>query len=159
MKYVLFIPILGLLMLFSCADPDLSQKLEEAQARLNEAKTSLDAMQVKLDSIDIAGKEKKLVHLVFLKLKDNLRPTDSTMLFKIVSLLENIDGVHDFQVGEFADLGDQRVLSDYGIILSMSFKTKAYYNYYQGVEVHERVREQLKRFLAAPPTTYDYWTD
>lgn len=73
-----------------------------------------------------------------------------------IKKLEAIEQVHEMQVGQFKDLGDQRALSDYELFLQMSFTDEAAYQTYQKHPIHLTLKEKAGAYLAGPPVTYDY---
>ena len=70
--------------------------------------------------------------------------------------MEAIKEVMDFEVGPFENLGDSRALSNYSILMQMSFATIAAYKRYQEHPLHSALKENTSPFLAGPPATYDF---
>ena len=97
--------------------------------------------------------EGDLVHLVFFKVKSD---ADQAALVAAIKKLATIEAVMDLEVGPFEDIGDARALSDYSLLMQMSFADKAAYETYQKHPVHLELKEKLGAFMAGPPATYDF---
>lgn len=102
-----------------------------------------------------AKDEKRLVHLVWFKLKPT---TDKTRFIDQLKQLEQIEEVHDFEVGQFADLKDPRAMSDFQMAMQMGFKNERDYKIYQSHPIHVKLKTQLGDYVSGPPVTYDYWS-
>lgn len=99
--------------------------------------------------------EGELVHHVLLDVKDDLTEDLVIDFLDELRSLHKIEGVKNFHVGQFQDLGDARALSLYEFMMSMSFEELEDYESYQKDEIHQRVKEKLDQYLAGPPATYD----
>ena len=94
-----------------------------------------------------------LRHLVLFKAKSE---DDAQKLVSELSALGKIDEVKSIEVGRFLDLEDARALSDYQVILNVTFENKAEYATYQSHDIHLAVKENVKKHLSGPPVSYDY---
>jgi len=121
------------------------EQIQKAEKALTEAKTQLAALQ-----------SAKLVHVVMLNIKDDLSEEEIQTLTANMKRIGTIDLVHDFEFGTFADVGDERALSDYEMVMKMSFKSHEDMAKYQENEVHDEVRTKAADYLAGPPAVYDY---
>jgi len=95
----------------------------------------------------------QLVHLVYFQLQEKA-PVDS--LITTLKQLAQIPLVKNFRIGTFADLGDERALATYDVLLEMGFTDEAAYRAYQQHQLHLQVKAKLGAYLAGPPATYDY---
>ena len=145
MKYLLLIP--ALCMFIGCSNPQLEKEVEALKKELSEAEAAI----VELNSQ--TTQEGELVHMVFLKVKPD---TDQAALMDEMKKLAEIEGVQDFAVGPFENLGDARALSEYALVMEMSFADSAAYGVYQKHPTHLNLRENLGQYLAGPPATFDY---
>ncbi|MEL6676208.1 MAG: Dabb family protein [Bacteroidota bacterium] len=146
--------ILLLLLIVSCH----SRERAEIELMKQEAAAMLAESQAKLKAIQAAEAQASsgLVHLVMLNIKDDLKTEQKKALMTELEKLGSLEGVMNYQIGQFEELGDARALSDYELILSMAFQSEEVYRNYQQDETHLAVREALKAYLAGPPATYDY---
>jgi len=102
---------------------------------------------------------KKLMHIVYLKTKDNL---DELALIEIKTQLQSlaeISGVIDLTVGTKAKTNDNRHFENYNLALQMKFNSIDDLNVYAINEYHLKVRESIKPVLTAPPIVFDYWIE
>ena len=148
-----FTLFLSILFLASCSNPNTALEKE-----LNDTKTKLIAAEQALAESSkpqaVANEDTyPLVHLVYFKVKSD---SDQVKLIEEINKLEGIEVLHDLEVGSFEDLGDQRALSDYQVVMQMSFKSEADYKTYQAHPIHLALKENAKSLLAGPPATYDY---
>ncbi len=143
-NYIIFF----LLFVFiSCSDAALKEELNKTKADLKAAQTTISELKTQIEP------EGELVHIVLFRLKSD---ADQARLVSEVMKLEGIEGLMDLQVGPFEDLGDKRALSEYAMIMEMSFENKAAYQKYQAHPLHLTLKENLKSLMASPPATYDY---
>lgn len=133
--------------LASCSNPKLEKELLETELKLKETAALL--AEAKTDTAE----KYPLVHVVYFKLKPDV---DKGKLLEAIDKLEGIEVVKELEVGTFEDLGDERALSDYQVVMSMAFANKSAYEVYQGHELHLALKAAAKEMLAAPPATYDY---
>ena len=143
----------ALLITTACSDSSKTElALKITQAELAEVRTALDEAEARLAQRTNAP----LVHLVLLNLKDDL-PKETLESFRSeVKKLGTINLIQDFEMGSFADVGDQRALTDYEFVLKMTFKNREEMAKYQVDSLHAAVRDQLGSYLAGPPAVYDY---
>ena len=144
MKYVLIICLLTCL---SCTNTSVQQELKIVKQELATAQEKINNLEAQIEP------EGELVHLVLFKVKSD---ADQTVLVSEVKKLETIEEVMDLEIGPFEDLGDERALSDYSMLMQMSFANKATYETYQKHPIHLALKEKLGQFMAGPPATYDY---
>jgi len=146
MKYLIILNLF-LFGLSSCSDSALQKELTSVQQELEASTPSVKKLQ---DQIEEEG---ELVHVVLFKLKS---AADQGFLIKEVKKLEAIDEVKDLEVGFFENLEDPRALTEYGMMMEMSFDNVADYKTYQAHPLHLALKENIKAFMAGPPATYDY---
>lgn len=144
MKYI----SLFLLTLFvACTDTAVRKELQLTQKQLIEAQAALSELEA------ATAETGKLVHIVLFKLKPEV---DEGTVIAEIKKLEEIPEIEELEVGPFQDLGDPRALSDYPLIMEMSFQDESAYQKYQAHPTHLALKEQLGALLAGPPVTYDY---
>lgn len=144
MKYFLFF---SLFILVSCTDTATQDELSKVKSELATAKAKISELE---SSIEPEG---DLVHVVFFKVKSD---ADEAALVAEIKKLEEIEEVMDLEVGPFEDLQDTRALSEYSVMMEMSFADEAAYQTYQKHPIHLKLKENAKPFLAGPPATYDF---
>ena len=147
MKIKLILAVIITTFLASCSNPKLEKELLEAQLKLKETEALLAEAKSESDE------NYPLVHVVYFKLKPD---ADKAKLSAEIDKLKAIDVVHELEVGIFEDLGDDRALSDYQMVMSMTFTNDADYTTYQNHEIHLGLKAAAKDMLAGPPATYDY---
>lgn len=124
------------------------------QTELQLTKKQLAETQQALAELEAATAETgELVHIVLFKLKPEV---DEGTVIAEIKKLEAIPDVRELEVGPFQNLGDPRALSDYALIMEMSFQDETAYKKYQAHPTHQALKEQLGSLLAGPPLTYDY---
>lgn len=96
-----------------------------------------------------------ILHTVYLNLIDELTPEEETQLLNDIHKLSTIPGVRDLEVGFYKDLGDQRAMDEFEIVLQMKFKDQADYMNFQNHPIHLQLKETGKSKLASPPRTHD----
>ncbi|MEL6925132.1 MAG: Dabb family protein [Bacteroidota bacterium] len=151
MKNLLFLPCL-LFLLGNCSNPALQQELQTAKADLAKAEASIQQLQQQLEVVT-ADQSATLTHFVFLSLREG---ADSQACLDELKKLTAIQEVKDMALGPFEDLNDARALSDYDLVMEMSFDDAAAYQRYQQHPVHLQVRDNLGAYLGGPPATYDF---
>ena len=145
MRLLLFFSLITLL---ACTDTNkLQDALVTTQQQLATAKEKIAQLETQIEP------EGELVHLVFFKVKPDI---DQAALVAEVKKLSNIKEVMDLEIGPFEDLGDERALGDYSMLMQMSFANKAAYEVYQKHPTHLALRENTMQFMAGPPATYDF---
>lgn len=136
------------LIFIHCSNPQLEQELATTKEQLMETEAKLAAALSEKDK-----EATSLVHLVYFKLKP---AADQNQFIAELDKLKAIEGIQDLDIGVFKDLGDERALSDYAILLSLEFENEKAYQTYQEHEIHLALKANTKDFLAGPPVTYDY---
>ncbi len=136
--------------------PNMQADLDKLQAELQQKDAQLTALQKTLKEKISTEEEGSLVHLVFFKVKDDISVEDKTKLMEVLEGLAAIEVVKNLEVGNFEDLGDERALSDYDVVIQMDFSSAADYKKYQEDERHLQAKGALKPFLAGPPASYDF---
>jgi len=144
MRYFL---LSSILILFACTDTKVQEELLAVKQQLSTANEKISQLETQLEP------EGELVHLVFLKVKPD---TDQAALLEEVKKIEGIKEVMDLEVGPFENLGDDRALTEYSMLMQMSFTNKTAYQSYQKHPIHLTLKENLGPFLAGPPATYDF---
>ena len=139
--------IIALLILTSCSNASLEQELKETQDQLAAVQATLAEAQA------ANAPEARLVHIVFFNLKPE---ADQQELLAEIKKLADIPVVEDLEVGPFENLGDDRALSDYEMIMQMSFADTAAYQAYQKHPIHLALKEKATSFMGGPPATYDF---
>ena len=86
---------------------DTKSKLESAEKALAEASKPQAASTSDDDAYP-------LVHVVYFKVKPD---ADQSKLIEEINKLEEIEVLQDLEVGSFEDLGDERALSDYQVVM------------------------------------------
>jgi len=94
-----------------------------------------------------------LVHVVYFELK---KAETRDILIKEIKKLQAIEVVHNLEIGTFTDLGDERALSQYDLMMQMDFKNKKEYEIYKSHPLHLELKKVTMSLLAGPPATYDY---
>jgi hypothetical protein len=94
-----------------------------------------------------------LVHVVYFDMKDD---ADVSAFITEIEKLRNIEEVQNLEVGTFKNLGDERALSQYELVMQMSFKDSAAYQIYQNHPIHLQLKAAAKSVVAAAPATYDF---
>ena len=147
-----YFPFLLVLILVNCSNAALETELTTAKNALATAESALQKTNQEIIALkqNDAG---KLVHVVFFKIKPD---ADASGAIAEIKKLQQIPEVQDLEVGTFEDLGDARALSDYHLIMEMTFDNKAAYDKYQQHPIHLGLKDKVGPFLAGPPATYDF---
>lgn len=130
-------------LLGSCSQKALEAELISTKKALSDAETKLTALETKGD----------LVHLVYFDLKE---AANINQFIIEIEKLREIEVIQSLEIGTFKDLGDQRALSEYELVMQMSFKDSAAYQVYQNHPIHLQLKAAAKAVLSAPPATYDF---
>lgn len=147
MKYLLI--FLSFLLAVACSAPSDEGELAQLKQDLAQAQQTIS----KLKSVEGEG---QLVHIVFFKLAAD---AEVEGLLAEIETLHQIEEVQGLEYGVFTDLGDQRALSDYGVVMSMSFEDSAAYARYQQDSIHLALKANAGAYLGGPPATYDFIKD
>lgn len=140
---------------FACADDAaLQERFSELEEQLQLRNEQLEDLQKQFDQASQSS-DSSLVHIVYFKLKPNASQAE---LIQKIRTLEEIEVLRGLEIGAFKDLGDQRALSDYQLVMQMDFESVKDYQTYQSHPIHQKLKQDLGAFLAGPPATYDYWT-
>ncbi len=145
MKYNLILFVL--LIFIACSDTALKEELATTKADLKTAQNTIETLKTQIEP------EGELVHLVLFRLKPG---ADQAKLVAEVKKMEAIEGLMDLQIGPFKELGDKRAMSEYSMLMEMSFENEAAYQKYQADPLHLALKENIKSLMAGPPATYDY---
>lgn len=139
--------LFSLLLLTSCSNATL-------EAELATSKEKIAALESELTSMQTAKEETApLVHIVLFNLKED---ADQAALIAEIKKLEAIEEIQELEVGPFENLGDDRALSEYELIMQMSFVNNEAYQAYQQHPVHLALKESAKAYMGGPPATYDF---
>ncbi len=150
LQWVCLLGFIGLMT--SCQQSVNTDQVEKLNAELTNAKTELEntkAALVKLQS----SQNYPLVHLVYFDMKD---AQGMEGFINDLKKLKAIKEVKSLQIGHFKDLGDQRALSEFELVMQMGFNNEADYQSYQKHSIHLALKKKIAPYLAAPPTTYDF---
>ena len=135
--------LLVVVLLGSCSQSGLEQELADTKKALTETQAQLSDLKA----------EGKLVHVVYFDLKET---ADISLFITEINKLRQIEVIQDLEIGRFENLGDQRALSQYELMMQMSFKDSSDYQIYQQHSVHLQLKAAAKAVIAAPPATYDF---
>lgn len=142
-----FIPLIFLLLsLSACKQADLQQELEACRAELLQKSREQDTLKI----------ETPLVHTVYLKIREDISVENLAGLIEGIKTLNHIQGVKHLKTGTFEDLGDERALAEYGLVLQMEFQSETDYRSYQQDSIHLAFKKNAGPFLSGPPATYDF---
>ena len=156
MKNLLFLSLLVFCFCTSCKENDgANQQVLAIQKQLAATSLELDQLQKKLD--DKENQTGKLVHVVYFDLKEDLEKDKVLAFTEAIQQLKKIKFLKDLEIGAMADSGDKRMLSEFEMMMSMTFKDLAELEQYQKHPVHLQLKERVGEFLAKPPRVYDYW--
>ncbi|NET33485.1 MAG: Dabb family protein [Cyanothece sp. SIO1E1] len=125
--------------------------MEEELATSKEKIAALESELTNLKAEE--DKDAPLVHIVLFNLKED---ADQAALIAEIKKLEAIEEIQDLEVGPYENLGDDRALSDYELIMQMSFVNNEAYQAYQQHPVHLTLKEAAKAYMGGPPATYDF---
>jgi hypothetical protein len=135
--------LFAVLLLASCSEQGANEELISTKKALLEAETKIAALEAEGD----------LVHVVYFDMKDD---ADVSAFITEIEKLRNIEEVQNLEVGTFKNLGDERALSQYELVMQMSFKDSAAYQIYQNHPIHLQLKAAAKSVVAAAPATYDF---
>ena len=147
MKNYVILSISSLIVLTACSNNTLQEEVATLKNTLQTAQEKITTLESQIEP------EGELVHLVFFKVKPDV---EQAAIVVEVKKLEAISEVMDLEIGPFEDLGDARALSEYTMLMQMSFSNKAAYERYQKHPIHLTLKENLGAYLAGPPATYDF---
>ena len=145
--------VLALMMIVWVGGETLGIQQGSAGSSDSHIQTSWDSEKTPDNQTSASGK--RLVHLVWFKLKPD---TDRADFIQQLKKLDQIEPVCDFEVGQFADLKDPRAMSDYQVAIQMGFKSEEDYQTYQAHRIHLDLKSKIGDYVAGPPVTYDYWS-
>lgn len=145
-----------LFFLFACSpNAEVQQKLATAEAELAKATEALGHAKEEINTLQLADNA-SIIHTVYFKVKDNLSESDLNTFVSEVKKLEQIEVVQDLDVGTFLDVGDARALSEYGVVMQISFANETDMAKYQEHPIHLGLKEKLGNWLAGPPAVHDF---
>ncbi|MBX2870954.1 MAG: Dabb family protein [Saprospiraceae bacterium] len=136
-----------LLLLAGCSNANLADELATTKEKLATLEAELADLKV------VEEQHAPLVHIVLFNLKPD---ADQSALIAEIKKLEEIAEVQNLEVGPFENLGDERALSDYELIMEMSFIDQNDYQAYQQHPIHLALKEIAKDYMGGPPATYDF---
>ena len=136
-----------LLVLTNCSNAVMEEELATTKEKLAALEAELSSLKAE------AAEEASLVHIVLFNIKDG---ADQAALIAEIKKLETINEIKELEVGPFENLGDERALSDYELIMQMSFVSNEAYQSYQEHPIHLALKEATKAYLGGPPATYDF---
>ncbi|MEM1220507.1 MAG: Dabb family protein [Bacteroidota bacterium] len=99
-----------------------------------------------------------LVHAVYFDVLDSLLQEERSAFVDQLKRLAEVEGVYDFKVGAFQELGDPRALASYEWAILMTFTDSMAYRQYQQDPIHLEVKKAVGPYLAAKPASYDFMT-
>lgn len=99
----------------------------------------------------------QLIHMVTFKLKPDLNPAEVQAFVDGIRSLCSIPYLSDCLTATPAETGDARLVSDYDLLLQMSFRNMELLERYSKDEFHLAVRKNIKSYLAEAPVVYDFW--
>lgn len=136
-----------------------SHTAEITKLKSDLAQTQTELTQIKNEQLKTEQPTQKLVHLVYLKLKEGATEQDKQALIVEMKKLKGIEQVHNLEVGAFYDLKDKRAMSEFDLFMQMRFNNEQEYQQYQAHPIHLQLKENAKAYLGGPPVTYDYWVN
>lgn len=128
---------------------NLELQLAEAQAEI-----ALLQAETSLQNLD----ESQLVHIVFLKLKDDIQEQSRLELLDAIKDLQAIESLNNLVIGEIAQTNDARFISDHELVFYIWVSNMDDYAFYQKHELHLQLKQIAKKYLAKAPAVYDFWT-
>ncbi len=140
-----------LAILVSCSNAAIQSELETTKLALQKAESALKTANQQLSDLH-KTETGQLVHIVFFKVKAEAKAE----VIAEIKKLKSIPVIQDLEVGTFENLADPRALSDYNLVMEMSFADKAAYELYQKHPHHLALKDNTKSMMAGPPATYDY---
>jgi hypothetical protein len=155
MKNIYFLLLFGLFFFHSCSQSSEDQlSIDEYKTALAEKAEALDQAHADLENLKSVA---PLVHTVYLTLKADITQEETDALIDACKTLDDISTVKNLEVGTFKDLGDERALSIYRMVLQMDFTNEADYQSYQQDPIHLAFKDTAGPYLGAPPATHDFW--
>ncbi len=124
------------------------------QKELERAHQEIDILKLELEK---KNDHKSLIHTVYFRLKEDQKSTNLALFEKALNSLSSIDGVHNLEVGQPAETGDKRLISNYDFVLIMEFESIEDLKKYSVDSFHLSVREKVGPLLKKAPVVYDYW--
>lgn len=152
MKIALRFILLYLLFNYTTACNSESQ----TQRELDLTRSQIEALQSELDNCKI-NNNVKLMHLVFVPVKQPIAPDSLSQLVEMMQSLRSIPEVRYLRVGTFADSKDPRLLKNFSLVLQVGFESMEDLIKYDSNEFHQQIRREAVHYLNASPSTYDFW--
>jgi len=104
-----------------------------------------------------SDRSNQLVHMVFFKPKSEAA---KQRLIKSLETFRTIDVIRNVQIGLGEDTNNPKgFLSDYSVVLQLTFANLAKFRVYEKHPVHLASIEATKDLMASPPMGYDYYTN
>lgn len=137
---------------------EVQHQLEVAEQELAEVKEALEKAhgQIEVLKMEEEDDEEAIIHTVYFKVKPGLSEEEINTFIAEVKKMEEIEVVKDLEVGTFLDVGDDRALSDYGIVMQVGFASEKDMAAYQEHPIHLGLKEKLGSWLAGPPAVHDF---
>ncbi len=148
MKRVLFLSVI-IFSLLSCNNNEETQRIHDLEAKI-------DHLQSKIKSLKDDNKG-KLAHIVYLKLREDIRDEEYKVLIKAIEDLDKISVVEELHLGKIAKTGDTRFISDHELMFQITVDKKSDLDIYQKDSIHLKLKRLAKEYLSKPPAVYDYW--
>ncbi len=124
--------------------------------KVKSLENQLDLLQKRYDNLK-ARTSGQLAHLVFLELKESLDEDQVSDFFEEIQKIRGIEFLTKFEVGQIADTGDARFISDHDIIFQVNTSNMEDMIKYQKHPVHLKLKEVAPTYLASAPKVFDYW--
>lgn len=148
--------LLLVLTLFSLACNQAQKQAELAKLEAVKAMQLAEEAQQALEEANKVHKRGNLMHIVTIPVRADLSEEDKAFLIKELQSLQEVAGVVQLHVGSKVDTGDARMAEGNWLVLSVVFEGTEQLASYQQDAFHLAVRERTVKYLAGPPTVYDY---
>ena len=131
--------LLSLIICIICLSCSLDGKQSRSMPAMKEAKIFTNPDEIR--------------HLVFLDVK---REVNLDSLIIELYHLSKLESVSSFSIGKYKELNDLKAMSDYELILDMTFTNKKTYLSYQSDSLHQTMISKSMKCMAGPPASFDY---
>ncbi len=147
--------ILFLLSIFACKQETSSSSENEIEAKIEKIIKENKLLKIQNDRL-LKVNNAQLSHLVFFDIKEDISTAQLEFITEEFNKLGQIDGVQNFHLGEFEDIGDNRALTNREMIISMRFLNFDDFYSYQKDEKHFAIKKAVAPYLDQLPLSYDY---